>query len=212
MSDASVPEPSVVATRKGRIGHLLLNRPKALNALDLDMIRRMRAALDNWRDDPEIHAVLVEGAGGRAFSAGGDVISVRAHGMAGNPGPIESFFGEEYALNASIAEYPHRYELRQRALTGPIRREVDRVSRLRFAHRRGKRTPDSGRRIRATHHVRPKVKLLCHRVDAVPVHVDEVHVVVPSLLNQLAENVVVLLVYRMVRLWSRSKCQHVLRP
>ena len=47
MSDASVPEPSVVATRKGRIGHLLLNRPKALNALDLDMIRRMRAALED---------------------------------------------------------------------------------------------------------------------------------------------------------------------
>lgn len=109
MSDASVPEASVVATRKGRIGHLLLNRPKALNALDLDMIRRMRAALDNWRDDPEIHAVLVEGTGGRAFSAGGDVISVRAHGMAGNPEPIESFFGEEYALNASIAEYPKPY-------------------------------------------------------------------------------------------------------
>ena len=102
-------EASVVATRMGRIGHLLLNRPKALNALDLDMIRRMRAALDNWRDDPEVQAVLVEGAGGRAYSAGGDVISVRAHGMAGNPEPIESFFSEEYALNAAIAEYPKPY-------------------------------------------------------------------------------------------------------
>jgi len=102
-------EPSVVASRMGRIGHLLLNRPKALNALDLDMIRRMRAALDNWREDPSIHAVLVEGAGGRAYSAGGDVISVRAHAMEGNPEPIESFFSEEYALNAAIAEYPKPY-------------------------------------------------------------------------------------------------------
>ncbi len=104
MSDASV-----VATRQGRIGHLLLNRPKALNALDLDMVRRMRAALDNWRDDPGVQAVVVEGAGGRAYSAGGDVISVRAAAMAGDPEPIESFFSEEYALNAAIAEYPKPY-------------------------------------------------------------------------------------------------------
>ena len=102
-------ETSVVATRPGRIGHLLLNRPKALNALDLDMIRRMRAALDNWRDDPTVHAVLVEGAGGRAYSAGGDVIAVRAAALEGNAAPIESFFSEEYALNAAIAEYPKPY-------------------------------------------------------------------------------------------------------
>jgi enoyl-CoA hydratase/carnithine racemase len=102
-------EASVVATRQGRIGHLLLNRPKALNALDLDMIRRMRAALDNWRDDPSVQAVVVEGAGGRAYSAGGDVISVRASAIAGDPEPIESFFSEEYALNAAIAEYPKPY-------------------------------------------------------------------------------------------------------
>ncbi len=113
MSETAAPpaaaEPSVIATRQGRIGHLLLNRPRALNALDLDMIRRMRAALDNWRDDPSVHAVLVEGAGGRAYSAGGDVISVRASALAGNPVPIESFFSEEYALNAAIAEYPKPY-------------------------------------------------------------------------------------------------------
>jgi 1,4-dihydroxy-2-naphthoyl-CoA synthase len=53
---------SVIATRQGRVGHILLNRPKALNALDLAMIRAMQAALDGWRDDPSVQAVVVEGA------------------------------------------------------------------------------------------------------------------------------------------------------
>lgn len=106
MSDT---EPSLVATRQGRVGHLLLNRPKALNALDLPMIRAMQAALDGWRADPTIHAVLVEGAGGRAFCAGGDIRVIRAQALAGETAEIEAFFAEEYALNATIAEYPKPY-------------------------------------------------------------------------------------------------------
>ncbi len=104
MSDASV-----IATRKGRIGHLLLNRPQALNALDIGMIRAMTAALAEWRDDPTVHAVVIEGAGGRAFCAGGDIRAIRAHALAGERGPIEAFFSEEYALNGMIAEYPKPY-------------------------------------------------------------------------------------------------------
>jgi len=104
MSDASV-----IATREGRIGHLLLNRPQALNALDIGMIRAMTAALAGWRDDPTVHAVVIEGAGGRAFCAGGDIRAIRAHALAGERGPIEAFFSEEYSLNALIAEYPKPY-------------------------------------------------------------------------------------------------------
>jgi len=104
MSDASV-----IATREGRIGHLLLNRPQALNALDIGMIRAMTAALAEWRDDPAVHAVVVEGAGGRAFCAGGDIRAIRAHALAGERGPIEAFFSEEYSLNGMIAEYPKPY-------------------------------------------------------------------------------------------------------
>jgi enoyl-CoA hydratase len=102
-------EPSVIASRRGRIGHILLNRPKALNALDLGMVRAMQAALDGWRDDPTVHAVVVEGAGGRSFCAGGDIRAVRTHALAGDGAAVERFFREEYALNATIAEYPKPY-------------------------------------------------------------------------------------------------------
>jgi enoyl-CoA hydratase/carnithine racemase len=110
MSDASKSaETSVVARRDGRIGHLLLNRPKALNALDLDMIRALTSALEAWRDDPFVHAVVVEGAGDRAFCAGGDVRAIRAFALSGDTAAVENFFAEEYALNALIAEYPKPY-------------------------------------------------------------------------------------------------------
>ena len=104
MTDASV-----IASRDGRIGHILLNRPKALNALDLAMIRAIRAALEDWRDDPSVHAVVIEGAGGRAFCAGADIRAIRGLALAGEAAAVESFFGEEYALNAAIAEYPKPY-------------------------------------------------------------------------------------------------------
>ena len=102
-------ETSVIATRQGRIGHLLLNRPKALNALDQPMIRGMAAALDAWRDNHAVQAVLVEGAGGRAFCAGGDIRAIREYALAGETAAIEAFFSEEYDLNAAIASYPKPY-------------------------------------------------------------------------------------------------------
>ncbi|MGH7041122.1 MAG: enoyl-CoA hydratase/isomerase family protein, partial [Acetobacteraceae bacterium] len=102
-------EPSVIARRDGRAGRLLLNRPKALNALDLPMIRAIAAALDAWRDDPHIHLVLIEGVGDRAFCAGGDIRALRQHQIDGERAPIDAFFAEEYALNRAIAEYPKPY-------------------------------------------------------------------------------------------------------
>ncbi len=102
-------EESVIVRRDGRVGRILLNRPKALNALDLPMIRACARALDGWRDDPAVHAVVIEGAGDRAFCAGGDIRAVRTHAMAGETEPVESFFAEEYALNQAIAEYPKPY-------------------------------------------------------------------------------------------------------
>lgn len=104
-----MPDPSVITSRLGRIGRVLLNRPKALNALDIDMIRAMRSALDNWRDDPCVHAVVVEGSGGKAFCAGGDVRTIRDNAISGNTTAVEGFFSQEYALNAAIAEYPKPY-------------------------------------------------------------------------------------------------------
>lgn len=100
---------SVIAERDGRVGRIRLNRPKALNALDLSMIRAITAALEGWRDDPEIHAVVITGEGDRAFCAGGDIRAIRSHVLAHETPPVEAFFSEEYALNGTIAEYPKPY-------------------------------------------------------------------------------------------------------
>ena len=100
---------SVLTWQDGRIGRIRLNRPNALNALDLDMIRAIRAALETWREQPRVHAVVVDGAGDRAFCSGGDIRAVRAHSLAGEYDAIETFFREEYALNLAIAEYPKPY-------------------------------------------------------------------------------------------------------
>jgi enoyl-CoA hydratase len=104
MSDASV-----IASREGRIGRILLNRPRALNALDLGMIRATTMALDGFRDDPAVHAVVLEGAGDRAFCAGGDIRAIRSYALAGDTASVEAFFAEEYALNAAIDEFPKPY-------------------------------------------------------------------------------------------------------
>lgn len=102
-------EPSVLIERDGRVGRIRLNRPSALNALDLEMIRAIRSALEQWRDQPRVHAVVIEGVGERAFCSGGDIRAVRAARLRGDDAAIESFFTEEYALNLAIAEYPKPY-------------------------------------------------------------------------------------------------------
>ncbi len=99
----------VLSRRQGRIGRITLNRPKALNAIDLGMIEDIARALDAWRDDPAVHAVVVEGAGGRAFCAGGDIHLIRSLSMAGDHARIEAFFAAEYALILSVARYPKPY-------------------------------------------------------------------------------------------------------
>ena len=104
----SAAEPSVIVRRQGRIGRLTLNRPDSLNALDLEMIRRIASALDDWQDDPSVHAVALDAAG-RAFCAGGDIRAIRSQMLAGNHAGAEQFFLEEYALNLEIARYPKPY-------------------------------------------------------------------------------------------------------
>jgi enoyl-CoA hydratase len=96
----------VNAWRDGRVGRIQLNRPKALNALDLTMVNLVLIAMEDFAADPAVHAVVVEAAGERAFCAGGDVRAIREQGMAGETGPIEKFFTAEYAMNQAIADYP----------------------------------------------------------------------------------------------------------
>jgi enoyl-CoA hydratase len=94
--------PTVLAERRRHLGVLTLNRPKALNALSLEMIRLVTAQLLAWRDDPQIGAVLLRGANRQgkapAFSAGGDIRYFHQAALAGDP-TLEDFFSEEYALN-----------------------------------------------------------------------------------------------------------------
>lgn len=96
----------VSARIDGAIGRLTLDRPRALNALDLGMIRDLSAALDEWEDDEGVSAVLLEGAGERGFCAGGDVRGLWEQIVAGRAPEVSRFFRAEYALNARIAEYP----------------------------------------------------------------------------------------------------------
>jgi enoyl-CoA hydratase/carnithine racemase len=102
-------EKSVIATRDQRIGRIRLNRPRALNALDLPMIRAVAAALEQWREEPEVHAVVIEGEGERAFCAGGDIRAIRQSQLDGRKDEVETFFAEEYGLNLMIATYPKPY-------------------------------------------------------------------------------------------------------
>jgi enoyl-CoA hydratase/carnithine racemase len=99
-------EPTLIAAREGLAGTLLMNRPKALNALTLEMIRAFAQAIDAWKNDASVKLVVLEGAGGRAFCAGGDVRAVREAAIAGDAAAVEAFFSEEYAVNTGIATFP----------------------------------------------------------------------------------------------------------
>jgi enoyl-CoA hydratase len=101
--------PSVLVERRGHLGILTLNRPAALNALTLEMIRVLTGQLHAWRDDPDVGAVLLRGAGREgkppAFCAGGDIRFFHQGGSSGDP-RIEDFFTEEYALDYLIHRFP----------------------------------------------------------------------------------------------------------
>src|SRR5260370_2315613 len=79
---------SIIAIRQGRIGHILLNRPKALNALDLPMIAAITDALMQWRDDPGVHAKVLAGPRDRPFSALPDLPPSRSHALPPAPSPV----------------------------------------------------------------------------------------------------------------------------
>jgi enoyl-CoA hydratase len=102
-------EPTVLARARGGLGRLTLNRPRAINALDLAMIDRLHAALDAWEHDTEVDIVLLDGAGERGLCAGGDVRGLAEQVTSGHAQDAAAFFRHEYALNARIAEYPKTF-------------------------------------------------------------------------------------------------------
>jgi enoyl-CoA hydratase/carnithine racemase len=99
----------IICETQGAAGLVTLNRPQALNALTLDMVRALRRALDAWADDPRVTRVVVTGAGERAFCAGGDIRRLYDLGRAGRRDEALEFWREEYALNLRIKRYPKPY-------------------------------------------------------------------------------------------------------
>jgi enoyl-CoA hydratase/carnithine racemase len=104
---------SVVLTEvRGRVGFITLNRPSALNALTLEMIRDLTVCLQTWRKDDQVQAVAIRGSSKTgpfgAFCAGGDIRFFHQAQLAGDPSP-EDFFTEEYTLNHLIHTYPKPY-------------------------------------------------------------------------------------------------------
>lgn len=97
-------EAPVLAQVRNHIGHLTLNRPAGLNAITLDMVRRLQQQLDAWANDPQVHAVVLRGEGPKGFCAGGDIRSLYDSYKAGDS-LHRDFFIEEYALDLSIHHY-----------------------------------------------------------------------------------------------------------
>lgn len=95
----------VLISRQGPVGRLTLNRPEVLNALTLGMVRTISAQLAQWEADPALRVVVLDGAGPKAFCAGGDVTALHAAAMARDQEFPRQFWSEEYALNDRIARY-----------------------------------------------------------------------------------------------------------
>ena len=103
---SAAADAEVLVRAEGALGWITLNRPRALNALNVGMIRAVHAALDAWRDDSDVEIVYIDGAGDRGLCAGGDVRELHRQITAGRSADTVEFFREEYAMNAAIAEYP----------------------------------------------------------------------------------------------------------
>ncbi len=98
----------IIIRAEGTLGRITLNRPEALNAINHGMVKRIDAALESWRNDPSIAAILIDGAGEKAFCSGGDILHLYENGRE-NPEIGRPFWADEYRLNAKIAHYPKPY-------------------------------------------------------------------------------------------------------
>ena len=94
---------------EGRLARIHLDRPRALNALTHAMVREISGALARWRDDPAVTAVLVTGAGERAFCAGGDVRDIARLARDEGVAAATPFFFDEYRMNWRIKRFPKPY-------------------------------------------------------------------------------------------------------
>ena len=105
---SSVEEGDLIVRREGAAGVVRLNRPKAINAMTLEMSIGIDAALDKFETDPEVAVIILEGAGERGLCAGGDIRGLWESSREG--GDLGArFWRQEYVMNARIAKYPKPY-------------------------------------------------------------------------------------------------------
>ncbi|MHB0767233.1 enoyl-CoA hydratase/isomerase family protein [Bradyrhizobium sp. 5.13L] len=105
---SSAEEGDLIVRREGTAGVIRLNRPKALNAMTLEMSIGIDAALDRFETDPDVAVIVLEGAGERGLCAGGDIRGLWDSSREG--GDLGArFWRQEYIMNARIAKYPKPY-------------------------------------------------------------------------------------------------------
>lgn len=98
----------LIVRREGAAGVIRLNRPKAINAMTLEMSEGIDAALDRFEADPAVALVLLEGAGERGLCAGGDIRGLyESSRVGGDLG--KRFWRQEYIMNARIAKFAKPY-------------------------------------------------------------------------------------------------------
>jgi enoyl-CoA hydratase len=101
-------EPHILFEKKGAVGLITLNRPKALNALTHGMCLGLQKMLAEWADDEAVKAVAIRGAGTRAFCAGGDIRAMYESNIA-RTAAAAKFLADEYRVNAMIGAFPKPY-------------------------------------------------------------------------------------------------------
>jgi enoyl-CoA hydratase len=102
--ESTMTDDVLIATN-GPIGHISLNRPKALHALTLEMCQAMSAALSEWARDDAIKVVILDHAEGRGFCAGGDIAFLRNSALNDGGASGRKFFHDEYQLNHQMFTY-----------------------------------------------------------------------------------------------------------
>ncbi len=104
----SVDSREVLFERRGRLGVITLNRPRAVNALTAGMVGQLLEQLTAWADDDGVATVLVQGAGDRGLCAGGDIVAIYRDMLEGGERTAH-FWATEYRVNSLIARYPKPY-------------------------------------------------------------------------------------------------------
>lgn len=103
-----MPEPTTVgvqASREGGVGRIILDRPHAINALNLTMVRRIAEVLQAWRSEA-LPAITIESSTAGMFCAGGDIRQIRQNTIDSDLGSSDEFFATEYGVNRMLASYP----------------------------------------------------------------------------------------------------------